>query len=99
MADAEVQPPLGIHARYFPAEGQCRVWMPGQPARRQAKPTDCDGTAAAPAGSWILRRSPDQPDVLLVDYVDESGTGTVLRTEAYDAATGAYLPLAQPTLR
>jgi len=49
----------------------------------------------APAGAWILRRSTTQPDVIEVDYVDEQTAGVVVRTSAFDAATGAALRAAR----
>ncbi|KPJ90143.1 MAG: hypothetical protein AMS18_11405 [Gemmatimonas sp. SG8_17] len=98
--DIDAQLALGIAARYFPPQGQCRVWVPGQPTGRQAKAANCSGIAAtAPAGAWILRRTASQPDVILVDYVDEARAGVVVRTSAYDAATGTLLQAQQPQLR
>ncbi len=90
--DAGPDASLGIDARYFPDAGKCRVWVPGRPFGRQARPTSCDGIAdSAPAGAWILRRTADQPDVILVDYVDAEQTGVVVRTSAFDATTGARI--------
>ncbi|MFC1639503.1 hypothetical protein ACFL3B_01915 [Gemmatimonadota bacterium] len=94
--DSELPASLGIHARYFPTVGQCRVWVPGERLGRQARPTRCDGIAEdAPPGSWILRRSNDQPDVILVDYMDDENPGVVVRTSAFDAATGAAVRAVQ----
>jgi hypothetical protein len=91
---------LGIDDRQLPPPGRCRVWVPNQPAEQQARPGVCGRIAArAPAGSWIIRRTPDQPEVILVDYVDETRAGVVVRTSAFDAETGALLPEWQPTLR
>jgi hypothetical protein len=92
LGSSEVQPTLGVDARYLPKEGQCRVWVPGQPFGRQPRPTSCDGIVdEAPAGAWILRRTTDQPDVIQVDYVDEEQAGVIVRTGAFDVATGAVL--------
>jgi hypothetical protein len=98
--DSDGQPPLSIDARHFPPPGQCRVWVPGLPVGRQAKAASCNGTAAtAPAGAWILRRAANQPNVVLVDYVDDARAGVVVRTSSYDAATGTLLQAQQPQLR
>jgi hypothetical protein len=83
------QPELGIDPQHYPREGRCRVWLPGQPAERQARATNCNRIETrAPAGSWILRRASDQPDVILVDYIDDQRAGVVVRTSAYVATTG-----------
>ncbi len=84
--------PLGIDARYFPRDGQCRLWVPGRPNGRQARAASCDAIAnGAPAGAMILRRSPNQPNVLLVDYIDEARAGRIVRTSLYDANSGVFI--------
>ncbi len=84
--------PLGIDARYFPRAGECRLWVPGRPNGRQARAASCEAIAnGAPAGSMILRRSPNQPNVLLVDYIDEARAGRIVRTSLYDANSGAFI--------
>lgn len=89
-ANTDVRSSLGIDARQFPDAGQCRLWVPGLPPGRQTRQASCEGMLDnAPAGSWILRRSADQPDVVVVDYVDEETAGVVVRTSAFDATTGA----------
>ena len=86
------RPPLEINARYFPNPGECRVWVPGRPNGRQARAASCDGIAdGAPAGAMILRRSPNQPNVILVDFIDEARAGRILRTSLYDANSGAFV--------
>ncbi len=92
LTGAMNRPPLEINARYFPNPGQCRVWVPGRPNGRQARAASCDGIAdGAPAGAMILRRSPNQPNVILVDYIDETRAGRILRTSVYDANSGAFV--------
>ena len=39
----------------------------------------------------ILRRSPNQPKVILVDYIDEVRAGRIVRTSLYDANSGAFI--------
>jgi hypothetical protein len=83
---------LNVNARHFPPDGLCRVWQPGQPAGRQARPRNCNGIASgAPAGAWILRHGRGQPGVILVDYVHERRAGVVVKRSAFDARTGAFL--------
>ncbi len=90
--DADARAPLRIGARNFPSAGQCRVWVPGRPNGRQARAASCDGIAnGAPAGAMILRRSPNEPNVILVDYIDEARAGRVVRTSVYDANSGEFI--------
>ena len=43
---------LGIPPGHLPPPGECRVWIPGRPPGRQARPRSCDGImAVAPGGS------------------------------------------------
>jgi hypothetical protein len=84
--------PLEVDLGYFPRAGQCRVWLPQRPAGQQARPSGCNGIARrAPAGAWILRRTRNEPDVIFVDYIDADNGGVVVKTSAYDAATGRFL--------
>ncbi len=88
----DARAPLDIGARNFPGAGQCRVWVPGRPNGRQARAASCDGIAdRAPAGAMILRRSPNQPNVILVDYIDEARAGRIVRTSVYDANSGEFI--------
>ncbi len=97
---ADARAPLRIGARNFPAAGQCRVWVPGRPNGRQARAASCDGIAnGAPAGAMILRRSPNQPNVILVDYIDEARAGRIVRTSLYDANSGEFIRDEQPQRR
>ena len=83
---------LGIHPRFLPRAGRCRVWVPNLPYGRQAKEASCGGIVeAAPAGAWILRRSIDEPEVVRVDYVDEENPGSIVRTNRFDVNSGAVL--------
>ena len=87
-----LQPALGIDVRHFPGLGMCRVWVPGLPYGRQARPTNCNRiTNGATAGSWILRQPRNQPDVLVVDYIHAETAGLVVRTSSFDATNGAAL--------
>ncbi len=89
---ADAHASLGIDARSFPRAGQCRVWLPGRSNRRQARAASCGGIANdAPAGAMILRRSPNQPNVILVDYIDEARAGQIVRTSVYDANSGEFI--------
>lgn len=83
---------LGIMPRLLPNAGMCRVWVPGLPNGQQARPTTCDGIVSqAPAGSWILRRTGDDPNVVFVDYVHPENVGVIVRTSAFNAETGDAL--------
>jgi hypothetical protein len=89
VADVEEHASLGIHRRFFPRPGSCRVWVPDLPNRRQATAGSCDGiTEGAPAGAWILRRSVDEPNAIRVDYLDEQNAGVIVRTRVFNVATG-----------
>ncbi len=39
----------------------------------------------------ILRRSPNQPNAILVDYIDEVRVGRIVRTSVYDANSGEFI--------
>ena len=89
MSDYDVPASLGINARYFPNPGQCRIWIPGLPFGRQASPGSCDGIAdEAPVGAWVLHRTTNQPDVIVVEFIDDETAGVTARTGSYNAATG-----------
>ena len=91
-----VQPPpaqptgtltLDVPPGHLPELGQCRVWIPGVPPGRQAKPKSrsCDGiTGVAPAGSWILYRPAGDAKVVHVRVVDERRGGVVIRVRIFD---------------
>ncbi len=89
VVEHEEHASLGIHRRFFPNPGNCRVWVPDLPHRRQATAESCDGIMDdAPAGVWILRRSVDAPNVIRVDYLDEENAGVIVRTRVFNVATG-----------
>ena len=94
QADSEAEPAfLGIHPRFLPRGGLCRIWMPSLPEREQAGAASCDGLVDdAPAGAWILRSTTDEPTIIYVDYVDEERAGVITRTAAFNARTGEGLP-------
>jgi hypothetical protein len=84
--------PLEVDPGYFPRAGQCRVWLPERPAAQQPRMSGCNGIARrAPAGAWILRRTRNEPGVIFVDYIDSDNGGVVVKTSAYDAATGRFI--------
>jgi len=91
---AEGTAKLDIPRGHHPDEGECRVWIPGTPPGRQAKPKSrsCDGiAAAAPAGSWILYRPAGEPRLLHVRIVDPGRAGHVIRTLIYDVETNQFV--------
>ncbi len=45
---------LFIPPGQYPREGQCRVWIPGDPPGRQPDPADCDDLGDIPTGAFIL---------------------------------------------
>ena len=78
---------LDVPPGHLPDLGQCRVWIPGVPPGRQAKPKSrsCDGiTGVAPAGSWILYRPAGDQKVVHVRVVDERRGGVVIRVRIFD---------------
>jgi len=83
---------LGVPPGHLPPPGECRVWIPGRPPGRQARPRSCDGIlAAAPAGAWILYRPGADRRVVHVRYLDERRAGVVLRVRVFDAQSGAFI--------
>jgi hypothetical protein len=45
---------LFIPPGHYPPEGQCRIWIPGDPPGRQPQPTSCDALGDIPGGAFIL---------------------------------------------
>lgn len=89
--------PLGIPEAELPAPGECRVWLRGRPVGEQAASQDCaEAEAAAPTGSWVLYRPPDDPRVVHARVLDPAKEGTVLRIDLYDAEKGTYLGTKDP---
>ena len=88
---------LGVPPGQLPPIGQCRIWIPGRPAGRQARARGCDGiVAAAPAGAWILYRPGENRRIVRVRYVDETRAGIVVRIRLFEAATGELLSEEDP---
>ena len=83
---------LGVPPGHLPPPGECRVWIPGRPPGRQARPRSCDGIlGTAPAGAWILYRPGQDRRVVHVRYVDERRAGIVIRIRVFDAESGAFI--------
>jgi len=88
---------LGVPPGQLPPIGQCRIWIPGRPAGRQARARSCDGiVAAAPAGAWILYRPGESRRIVRVRYVDETRAGIVVLIRLFEAATGEFLSEEDP---
>ncbi len=88
---------LGVPPGHLPPIGQCRIWIPGRPAGRQARARSCDGiVAAAPAGAWILYRPGENRRIVRVRYVDQTRAGIVIRIRLFEAATGELLSEEDP---
>jgi|GEM_PF-668284 len=88
---------LGVPPGQLPPIGQCRIWIPGRPAGRQARARSCDGiVAAAPAGAWILYRPGENRRIVRVRYVDETRAGIVVLIRLFEAATGEFLSEEDP---
>lgn len=83
---------LNVPPGHLPPPGECRVWIPGRPPGRQARPRSCNGiAAAAPAGAWILYRPSSDRSMVHVRYVDETKRGVVVRTRVFESGSGKYL--------
>ncbi len=58
---------LGIPPGQLPPIGQCRIWIPGRPAGRQARARSCDGIVVwirlfeAATGELLSEEDPDKP--------------------------------------
>lgn len=90
----EASPParLGIQSKHLPSPGQCRVWIPGNPAGDQAEPRDCDGIeSAAPPGSWVLYRPEKDKKVVHVRQMHQRRRGAVANVWIYETSSGKYV--------
>lgn len=88
---------LGIPPGHLPPPGRCRIWIPGRPPGRQARPRACDGILrVAPAGAWILYRPDRDRRVVHVRYVDERRVGVVIRVRVFEAESGRHVRDEQP---
>lgn len=83
---------LGIPPGHLPEPGQCRIWLPGEPPGHQPRRRSCSGIErAAPAGSWIVTRPVEDPNVVEVRVIDERRPGVVVRRLVYDRKRGTLI--------
>lgn len=83
---------LDVPPGHIPPPGQCRVWIPGRPAGRQARARSCDGIEReAPAGAMILYRPGEDRRIIRVRYIDDRRAGIVIRIRIFDAETLAFV--------
>ena len=85
---------LHIPPGHFPPPGKCRVWVPGTPPGRQARPGDCATVAQqVPAGAWLLTRPADGSKYVEVSVYDEMKPGVVVEVHLYTADTGEFVAM------
>lgn len=83
---------LGVPPGHLPPPGQCRVWIPGRPPGRQARPAACAALARrAPAGSWILYRPTEDRRLVHVRVVDDRRPGVVIRIRVFEIESGRFV--------
>src|SRR5205823_14401483 len=85
---------LGVPPGHLPKPGECRVWIPGVPPGRQARPKSraCAGIeAVASAGSWIIYRPTADRRLVHVREVDRARAGVVVRIRVFDAESGKFV--------
>jgi hypothetical protein len=83
---------LGIPPGHLPDPGQCRVWIPGNPPGHQPRRRSCSGIErTAPAGSWIVTRPVEDPNVVHVSVIDDRRAGVVVRRMIYDRKRGTLI--------
>jgi len=81
---------LEVPPEELPPPGECRIWVPGQPAAAQAPSGSCLTLAAGmPKGAWLLHRPAESPEHVEVTVYDSEGGLASLRY--YEADTGKYL--------
>jgi len=81
---------LGVPLEELPPPGECRIWIPGQPAAAQAPAGSCLTLAAGmPPDAWLLHRPAESPEHVEVTLYDEDGGLASLRY--YEADSGRYL--------
>jgi hypothetical protein len=96
-SDQDRAGPLGIPEAQLPPSGKCRVWYPGRPPGQQPPTRDCaESEKAAPAGTWVLYRPPEDKRVVHVRVRDDRRTGGIARIDLYDAEKGTYLGTKEP---
>ena len=88
---------LGIPPGHLPPPGECRVWIPGRPPGRQARPRSCDGImAVAPGGSWVLYRPGRSRKEVGVRHIHSDRVGVVVQVRIFQADTGEFLREERP---
>ena len=88
---------LGIPPGHLPPPGECRVWLPGRPAGRQAAPRSCNGImAVAPGGSWVLYRPGRSRKEVGVRHIHSDRVGVVVQVRIFQADTGEFLREERP---
>ena len=83
----------GIPPDYLPPPGQCRVWIPREPAEEQARAHAAGRCSqlrrSMPEGAWLIYRPPDDSGFVRVwRYAEDGG---VLSQRIHDAETGELL--------
>jgi hypothetical protein len=90
---------LDIPPGHLPEIGECRVWIPGVPPGRQARPKSrsCDGiVSVAPAGSWVIDRPRAEPKLVYVRIVDSRRAGVLVLIRVFDLDTKRLLREVNP---
>ena len=81
---------LDVPPGHLPPAGLCRVWIEGVPPGGQPDAQSCDGIfLTAPAGSRVLERPEDRPDVIVVRYVHPEHAGRVVTVREFEVKQGA----------
>lgn len=83
----------GIPPEHLPPPGQCRIWLPDEPAEEQARENPVGRCSTLretiPAGGWLVYRPTDDSGVVRVWQYGEDGQ--VLHQRIYDVETGELL--------
>jgi len=83
---------LGIPNGHLPSPGECRIWIPGTPPGRQARPRTCANILAdAPAGSWIVYRPARSRDMIRVQVIQADRPSVIRVVRVYDAGSKRLL--------
>jgi hypothetical protein len=88
-------PALNVPPGHYPPTGMCRVWIPGRPPGRQARPVACTvALANAPAGSWVLHRVSGRE--IHSRVIDAKRPRVVVEVHVYSADDGRHLRSERP---